>query len=233
MTRVCVIGNSHAACFKLAWDTLRIRYPNVALTFFAARGSRIAALKPRDGILIPTSERLRGVIAHTSGGRAAIDLRDYDAVLLVGLTCGYPVATGYYSYAAACQALLDLTPKTLAFDLIEKIRKVSDITIFLAHQPLLRHLGDPECEGDLGPYRRLIKFLNDELMQGVGATLLRQPAQTITNYFFTRPEFAVGSTRLDIGDKWSKVEQRENQRAHMNKRYGDIFLSTHLPTIAY
>jgi hypothetical protein len=230
--RVCVIGNSHSACLKLAWDSLRVRYPQIALTFFAQRGAGIADMELHDGALVPTSEALKKAITHTSGGHSQIDIQDFDVVLLVGLTCGYPLVASHYSYAAARQTLLDLTPRTVAFDLIEKIRQISDIPIFVAHQPLRGHFGDSGCGNDLGPYRRLIDTLNDELMQDVGAVLLRQPAQTITNCFFTRPEFAIGSMRLDIGSDSAGAEAA-NPNSHMNARFGDIYLSTHLPAIAY
>jgi hypothetical protein len=233
MRRVCVLGNSHSACLKLAWDSLQVRYPQIALTFFAQRGAGIADLEPRGGALVPTSAGLKKAITHTSGGHSRIDLQDFDVVLMVGVTCGYPLVMSHFSYAAARQTLLDLTPKTVAFDLIGKIRQISDIPIFVAHQPLRTHLGDWDGANDLGPYRRLVDDLNDALMQDVGAILLRQPAQTIANQFFTRPEFAIGSMRLDIGGKSARANQTANPNSHMNARYGDIYLSTHLPAVAY
>jgi hypothetical protein len=230
--RVCLIGNSHSACLKLAWDSLKVRYPQITLTFFAQRGAGIADLEPRDGVLVPATEPLKKAITHTSGGHSQIDLQDFDAVLIVGLTCGYPLVNSHYSYAAALQTLRDLTPKTVAFELIDKIRRISDLPIFVVHQPLRSHFGEPDREHDLGPYRRLVDALNDELMQDVGAILLRQPAQTITNCFYTRPEFAVGSLRLDIGGNLTGTDAA-NPHSHMNERYGDIYLSTHLPAVAY
>jgi hypothetical protein len=232
VTRVCVIGNSHAACFKLAWDTLQDRYPNETLTFFAARGFRIAALEPRDGQLFPTSEQLLRTVTHTSGGRRTIDPNAYDVLLIIGLNAGYPQTFGHYSYAVARQALLDQTPSSMAVDLIQKVRQVSDIPILLAHQPLPRHDENAGGQTDPEPYRRIIKALNDEILRDQGAILLEQPASTRTHCFFTRPEFAVGSKRLDIGDQWSYDAHREDQRTHMNANYGAIYLSTHLPTIA-
>jgi hypothetical protein len=176
---------------------------------------------------------LKKAIMHTSSGWSRIELQDFDVVLTVGLTCGYPLTVSHYSYAAARQTMLDLTPRTAAFDIIGKIRQISDIPIFVAHQPLRSHLEASEGENDLGPYRRLVDDLNDELMHDVGAVILKQPAQTIANYFYTRREFAVGSLRLDIGDKATGTGQAADPRSHMNVRYGDIYLSTHLPAVAY
>jgi hypothetical protein len=193
----------------------------------------MTAVTPRGGVLVPTSEQLKSAIRHTSGGHSEIDLRNFDAVLVVGMMCAYPLAQGHFSYAVARQTLFDLMPNSTALDMIKKIRQVSDIPVFVAHQPLLRHIGESDDETDLGPYRKLIKLLNEEFLQEMGATLLGQPAQTITNYFFTRPEFAMGAKRLDIGDNPVTAEQLADSRSHMNARYGDIYLSTHLPAVAY
>ncbi len=230
--KLCVIGNSHSACLKLAWDRLGALYPDISITFFAQRGFGMGGLLPHRGLLVPANEKLHAAMIHTSGGIAAIDLRHFDAVLVVGFLWGYPPSIGCYSHAAALQALLDITPRTVAISLLRKIRRLSDIPVFLVHQPLRSYDGDVDGTGELAPYRRLIGLLNSHLLEKEGATLLSQPPQTITRSFFTRREFAVGSPRLDIGDGEADF-QYANPQAHMNARYGDIYLSTHLPAIAY
>ena len=239
MKRVCVIGNSHTACLKLAWNDLHFRLPNIALTFFADRASGVAAMEPTNGGLIPVSDRVRKAISHTSGGHGVIDLRKYDATLLVGLTSGYP-KFGYYSNAAARQAMLDHIPTTPAFNLVKKVRQTSEIPIFLVHQPLRKKGEDGHDDGGLptyreenagvGPYRKIISAINHELFQDMNARILEQPAQTITDSFYTRSEFGVNAVRLDLGD--GKIKE-DDDRAHMNARFGNILLSTHLRTIAY
>jgi hypothetical protein len=232
VTRICVLGNSHSACFKLAWDSLRTRYSTVSLTFFAQRGRGMAELAPDGAVLVPTTDQLRSAMSFTSGGLTVVDPREYDAVLSVGFTWGYPPATGYISQDAAGRALLDFTPRSLAFELIRKVRAVSDIPIFVAHQPLRRHEGDEIADNAVTPYRRLVRLMNEELLAREGALLLPQPAQTIANRFYTRSEFGIGARRLDTGDGEFSGELKADPRSHMNTRYGDIFLSTHLPTVA-
>lgn len=230
--KLCVIGNSHSACLKLAWEQLQTRYLDHSITFFAQRGIGMSGLMPRGKMLVPAGEALRQAMLHTSGGHATIDLPNFDAVLIVGFLWGYPPSTGYYSHAAAQQALIDVTPKTLAIRLLRKIRQVSDIPVFLAHQPLRSDDSDIDGSADLAPYRRLVEVLNSAFMESEGAVLLSQPPQTIARSFFTRREFAVGSLRLDIGDGDTDENPYADPRSHMNTRYGDIYLSTHLPTIA-
>ncbi len=239
MRRVCVIGNSHTACLKLAWDELRPRLANIDLTFFAARKAGMKDLHSTpDGVMVPMSKRLSRALMHTSGGQSVIDLRRYDSVMLVGLTAGYP-KYGYFTHAVACQAMLDHIPTTPAYEMVRKIRDVSDIPIFLAHQPLHKEAeaGDEDdklpmrsMESDgLLPYRKVVEAINDGLFRGLRAKLLGQPAQTITKCFYTKSEYGIGSVRLDLGDGG---EESEDDRAHMNTRFGDIYLSTHLRAIA-
>jgi hypothetical protein len=238
--RICIIGNSHTACLKLAWDDLRVRFPSISLTFFAARKSGVSEVQPTpDGVLVPTSKRLSQAFMHTSGGESVIDLKRYDLVLLVGLTSAYP-KYGYFSQAVARQAMLDHIPTTPAFETVKKIRSVSDIPIFLSHQPLFRE-GDDDQEDDgvpimskesdgLLPYRGIIEAIDEGIFRGLRARFLEQPAQTITKCFYTRSEYGTDSVRLDLGDG---NEESEDDRSHMNARFGDIYLSTHLRAIAY
>jgi len=238
--QVCVIGNSHSACIKLAWDDLKPKFPTINLTFFADRASGMKSLQPTpDGVLVPMSRRLSQALMHTSGGESVIDLRRYDLVLLVGLTSGYP-KFGYYTHAAASRAMLDHIPTTLAFEMVKKIRGVSDVPIFLAHQPLRKEAAEGRDDGGvpiislerdgLVPYRRVIDMINEKLFDGLRARFLDQPAQTITNCFYTKSEYGVGAVRLNLGDGG---EDSDDDRAHMNTRFGDIYLSTHLRAIAY
>jgi hypothetical protein len=238
--QVCVSGNSHAACMKLAWNRLETRFPNIGITFFAVRRAGMSALQPTpDGVLVPMSQRVSLALTHTSGGSSVIDLKRYDVVLLVGLTACYP-KFGCYTYAVARQAMLDHIPTTLAYETVQKIRSVSGVPIFLAHEPLRVEGTETDEDSDVialrargdgfVPYRRMIDAINEELFSGLEARCLPQPAQTITKCFYTRSEYGVGSVRLDLGDG---QEENEDDRSHMNQRFGDIFLSTHLRAIAY
>jgi hypothetical protein len=105
---------------------------------------------------------------------------------------------------------------------------VSQIPVFIAHSPLLAHEGPPENQCDIKPYREIVRYWNDELLAGLNAVMLEQPAETITHRFYTKREFSVGSTRLDIGDKAGGQAHPESDRTHMNKKYGLIYLSQYL-----
>ncbi len=64
--------------------------------------------------------------------------------------------------------------------------------------PLLKHGRDDDMQGGKCDLRTRIAGLSNSSMtssfQEMNVKLLEQPAQTITHYFYTRPQFAVGST---------------------------------------
>ena len=233
MKNICLIGNSHVASFKLAWDKVQRKYPDVKITFFAERRDGLTELEVKDGMLMPSTDRLREILEHTSGGLSIIDPRAYDAILLVGFLWAYPKTDGLFSHAAARQALLDSFDDDYpGFDVIRKIRSITNIPIFMAHQPLWKVVGKPVSGVSVEPYRRLVKFINETLVEQYRATLLEQPEETITNGFNTRTEFSVGAMRLDIGNLRSRnAPHLGNERAHMNGRFGEICFAEYIPTI--
>src|SRR5690348_13119251 len=42
--KICVVGDSHVACLKKAWDEISAGHKGVAFTFFAARGNKLGGL---------------------------------------------------------------------------------------------------------------------------------------------------------------------------------------------
>lgn len=230
MKRVCVLGNSHAACLKLAWDEGHHLHSQFSLTFFADRRAGLMGLQPRDGMLVPDSERLRSIIEYTSGGLSEVDLQAYDAVLVVGLQVqAYPHADRSFSAAAVRRWLIDRTPRTGGFDLAKKVRQVSGIPAFVVHQPLETVVA-AEVDVDLRIYRNSIQVLNEEFFQKLNVPVFAQPEQTITNGFYTKRTYASNAKKLDIGhDEVSDVPSGD--RRHMNALYGAVVLSTFLPQI--
>ncbi|MES2144715.1 MAG: hypothetical protein V4516_10245, partial [Pseudomonadota bacterium] len=98
--RLCVIGNSHVAAFKLGWDQLAARGDAltraIAPTFFGAPRDGLKNLAVRDGRLVPTADFVRDHFARMSGGRADVDPAVYDGFLLVGLGASMKRALRFY-----------------------------------------------------------------------------------------------------------------------------------------
>ncbi len=88
--RLCVIGNSHVAAFKLGWDQLVARNDPICAaitpTFFGAPRDGLKSLEERGGRLVPTTDPVKEHFERMSNGRVDIDPAEYDGFLLVGLS---------------------------------------------------------------------------------------------------------------------------------------------------
>jgi hypothetical protein len=235
MKRVCVLGDSHSACLKLAWEEVRGAHRDVTLTFFADRDLGLRGLQPRDGALVPDSAELRKTIEHTSGGLGVVDLGCYDAVLIVGLRIrAYPrmEGEGHFSAAAVRQWLVDFIPTTIGFDLATKIRRLSRVPIFIMHTPLFASSGAPEVDVGLEAYRSFVGCLREQAFNGLAATVFEQPEETITDGVFTKQEYSIGSRLLEVSGSSANRQHAPSNRGHMNAEYGKVCLATYLPAIA-
>lgn len=89
MIRLCVIGNSHMAAYKLGWDALTAAEDKVrdalSPTFFGAPRDGIRHIKQESGRIVPTRKDIADGFDRMSKGQREIRLADYDAFLLVGL----------------------------------------------------------------------------------------------------------------------------------------------------
>lgn len=88
--RICMLGNSHLACIKLAADEAGADGGLPPVDWFAASANAIGALRCDEGrALVAEDPATRDQFAAVSGGRTRIELADYDAFALVG-TCFQP-----------------------------------------------------------------------------------------------------------------------------------------------
>jgi hypothetical protein len=90
MTRLVVIGNSHVAALKRAWDALEARPEGVELTFFAVPDNQLRAFRLDDTLTfrLPKGAKVQrpGMeeTARKVNGAASISLAETDAVVLYG-----------------------------------------------------------------------------------------------------------------------------------------------------
>lgn len=230
--KLCVMGSSHVASLKMAWDRIAAEHPDTGVTFFAHRGTGLSALKPIRGQLVPTNEKLRQAMRHTSGGLGRIEVSDYSAFLLYGIGI-FPrkLPAGAYSRAAVRRGFEDHVNASVAGKLIKMIREISDKPIHIGHIPL------PAARVDIPPaqnredYEAFVAAMNERLFAEIGVTLLAQPPGTVGDGFRTLKHFSVGSTRLDIGDAASGKPHPEDDVRHLNADYGVLFWQTHLPAM--
>lgn len=222
--RICILGNSHAASLKTAWDDLAPSHPDKELVFFAARSRGLGDLSLQGQTLRPTNESLAQAIAYTSGGRSAIDLQAYDVLVTYGLALEMPALDRRYSGAVLRQACSDLFSNSLNGVLAKTIRAATNKPLYVGHNPQLA-----ASPTDAGRREGLLGYGSVWQLLAAGAGLkgarvVPQPDDTLVDGWFTDKKYSVGSKRLDLGDQHSGKPHPPSDRAHMNKAFGKLWL---------
>jgi hypothetical protein len=105
MTRVCIIGDSHAAALKKGWRQISDSFPSVELTFFASAQDKMPNLDVRDLMLVPATPELHSAFLRSSG-RDAIEA-NFDAYILCGLGLLLTYAYAEWTRAGTCEGLCE------------------------------------------------------------------------------------------------------------------------------
>jgi hypothetical protein len=229
MIRLCVVGNSHVASLKKAWDELSGHHPDVQITFFACRGWHLFKMTARDGCLSCDSAALRQILSFTSGGSSEIRMTDYDQFLIYGSDARpYFTSPGeVFSRAVLMQSVYDSVGGTLAYHLLRQLRLLTDKPVYVGHCPLpgataVRSRPKPQTFLDG------IAFVNRVFYGPLNAELVPQPVETIVNGMATDPVYARGATKLAVGDALDDVAQPETDLSHMNGEFGKLWLTQFL-----
>jgi hypothetical protein len=220
-SRICILGNSHAACLKLAWDHLTTAYPNFELVFFAARGLDLRFLRVSGNALVAKKRRVTESISFTSGGAGKVKVDRFDAFLTYALALRVPDLDSRLSSAVKTQTCEDALSRSLNLRICRMIRQVSDAPIYIGHNP--QPASGDELPSEQMKYAEVFDLLAKEL-DIAGTNLVAQPPETLVNGWNTRPELAKGSTRLDIGDNRSNEPHPESDVTHLNIDFGRVYL---------
>lgn len=232
--RIFVIGNSHAASLKSGWDSIKDEYPHSELVFFAHRGLSMKRMTARKGGLYPETEDLKKAICHTSGGEDHIAVEKYSAGLLYGMDLHAlpPEKNVFYSETVLAKSVEGSIAPTVLWSLVNKVRSLSELPIYLGHVPQMASLkANPVEDTDLSTYQSVIERMGRFIQKQSKVFLIPQPTKTFLNARETRHEFATGSTRLDIGDAKSNEKHHIHDRVHMNGEYGALFLKDFLQAL--
>jgi hypothetical protein len=221
--KICVLGNSHAASLKNGWDDISCNFPNIQITFFASRANGLQGLIIDDNRLVPNTKELSKNIAFTSGGSDHVDLGAYDIFLIYALGLLLPTIDRRCSRSVAEQSCMDRFSRNLNSTLCKRIRTASKKPIFLGHTPqMAKPLPSPPRANQLN-YYEVLRLMN-RCLSIEDATIVAQPEETLVNDWYTVHEFAIGSTRLDIGDNLSGQVHPDSDVWHMNNIYGRLWL---------
>ena len=208
--RICVIGNSHAAGLKRAWDGLAAEFPGVKLVFFVAPGKRIADLTRQGGRLIPGNDDLRARLEFSSGGAGQVEMAEFRAFLLYGLV-GLPQIDRRLS-SALREIILSRAAKRMAgLPLVRMLRGARPLFLGTAPVPVPEN---PACAAQNLPSAQLLAEITRRLPKNA-PRLLAQPAETLSDGISTDARYLHGP-----GDQ-----------GHMNLGYNTLVLRQHLPAL--
>jgi hypothetical protein len=232
MTRICLMGDSHAAALKRGWLRIQGDFPETQITFFAGDKAEWYNVHAKDGRLVADSERLREQFGRSAKGPEEI-AADFDAYIVGSLGLGILMPLGFWasgqypqwdSYRAAVTAYMRHSG---CAHILEQLRTVSRAPIlFMAapFQPQAFCKWSPELDAETTA--KLRALFEDEfraLAAGHGAIFVPQPEQTIaSNGLTTRMEFAA----------ISRDPSRQDAR-HCNDDYGALVMESVLKALAH
>ena len=251
--KICIMGNSHLAALKLAWQQLSAEYSSIELVFFGARASAMAHLDVQNNCLVSTHPETEHDMQFTSGGQNAIDLSSFDAVWLYGLACDVnlfiPTLTThqlesltdinrkFLSRACFTQLCRDRLQHGILYKLTRLVRQISDLPVYVSPSPFPSRtcVDDPSekwnalsaNDGSViqsSYYDGIITALND-----YNTVFIPQPNDSIVDFLFTAPQYAKDSIRLTEG---LSTKHAHDDYVHMNQAYGVLFLQQAILTIA-
>ncbi len=230
--KLCIVGNSHVGALKRAWESMPERHKLFSIAFFADRGEGLKELDVSDDRLVPKTDRLKSSLEFTSGGRSAIAPKEYDYILIYGAGAKplFVDSSRGYSSAVLKQAASDHVVGSLSFELIKKIKGISDKKILVGHNPLPARKREVEAM-EPKEYFYGIELLNKFVYSKFDSHLLPQPSRTIVNGRYTAPSFSKGSKRLSVGDHRDNESHPDRDSSHMNDDFGIIWLSDFLDYI--
>ena len=220
--KICVLGNSQAACLKSAWDKPENRPPNHQLTIFAAFGLSLANLDVAGKRLVPATAALRQNLIYTAG-LGEVEASDYDAFLICGAGLGFRPIDDRLSHQVLTALTTDLVKTSLAYSLAGKVRRITDAPIYVMHAPLLDVRTAERVHFGYFDYADYFPLLT-QAMDIPGTVLMKQPDQTITQGHFTKLEFSQDAVRLAVKSEGEGIRHKEDDYNHMNTYYGAVRL---------
>ncbi len=226
-TRICVIGDSHAASLKRAWDKkMAVAHSEFELRFFCARGLELSGMVVDELRLVPNSDSLANTIRFSAQGQGHIDPKEHDVFLVYGLGC-YPYFSQtdvFHTRATLASALRDFAKSTLSFELLLRLRAITAKDIFVGHRPLEAAKSDSPIV-EVSVYSSSIRRMNEILYRPLRTAIVPQPLETITGGRYTHASFSRGSRRLAVGDELDDGFHPDDDDVHMNDDYGSRWLT--------
>lgn len=225
--RVCIIGNSHVGALKRAWDSFVSEERDVVnITFFAVGSDGMKGVDVKGNCLVAGNDKLKSAFVFTSGGKAEIDPTEYDVFLLYGMFAKafFKDDSKHYSKSAIDCALKDLVKDQLSFNVLIKLRSITNKKIYIGHNPFKAASESSKNVVHEG-YLSGLAELNQRVYKDYNSEILPQPLSTIVNRKFTNIIFSRNSKKLATGTSADNELHPEQDNFHMNDEFGKLWLS--------
>lgn len=241
MKKIAVIGNSHAAMLKLAWNSMRSDVSSVDIKFFVWRtgGEKKLVLKSQE-VQVPIDQIK--ILMHQDH---VVDLDQFHAVVVCGL--GYSLSSileiyrehrtleqkeGGYLISESClrEAVDGVIKQTDAMKVFEALTSLHCSKIYVVPTPRGAEYFLDESEGfnlyklcvDNGDEASISKEFcrSYELFEKNGMKVLSQPSCTISKELFTKNAYSNASNKEE-NDAHVQLKGRRDL-IHMNVEYGKL-----------
>jgi len=240
--RICIIGTSHASCLYTAWNKISSDYPDVSISFYFNGGGYFGKFQAdtENSVLRINDDNIRKRFVQLSGGDGSIDFSTFDMCVIIGgffyLPVGRLAALGdetRFSFSKQVKeaATEDLFSRIHVNGLIPVIREVSEIPIFLIHDPFQTLKPTLPIEDMVNPfesynYENGVKLLNKVVLSPIKVKMLLQPSETLDAPYFSKREFAQGKRKatpaeIEAGHVGEFIEDNH----HLNANYGELSLN--------
>ncbi len=225
--KLCVIGNSHIASLKVAWDKeLHRQYPEIQPVFFGARGGMLFFLRTSRRKLLSIDEDLSKSLRFTSGGDGEIDPKLFDAFLIYGVDSDVQdmlgLENGAFSEAVQQATFEEFWQGRPALKLALKLRSITDKPIYVGLQPLPSSNAIPDLPANA--YGGFCAKSAELVFQPLALTLVGQPGHTLADGGCTNAAFANGSDLLQANPEMAGAKHDAADTIHMNADFGAIWL---------
>ncbi|RUR02877.1 hypothetical protein [Legionella septentrionalis] len=226
--KICLIGNSHIACIKKAWDSLASQYP-FTITFFGSHADTLLNTQAQDKKFTPTNAQVKRSFSITSGGQEEVDFTQFDICIVHGILTPlrnwFPLWRDLRKNIFYSRAFIDACIETfnpIVQHLIKEITACTKLPLIFTPKPNPAIL---ERKQLISPaeYSELCSFMSIRF-NALGLHYIPQPDETLADFFYTKAEF--NKNGLGLGSVPKKEESfapADNVR-HMNAAYGEIYL---------
>ena len=222
--RLCVFGDSHFACVKLAADAGLVATGAVDLEFWGNIGKQFRHLTWRNGQIEPLDDFTATRFAKTNTyGRRVLTAADFDMVLFMG--CRIDIhrlfAEGMQrradpdlrlSSGVEARWFRDFLHRLPPYHFARNFAAQNTARIVMAPVPFDTDGFDPAPPATDAALRRALWDVAAREMQRDGIDLLAQPDETVVAGCRTDPAYAVRKYR------------ERNDRTHKNPKYGALIL---------